>query len=544
MDDRLLDQDELNDLGRTLRAAVSRIAPLAWSTDGLEFEFEAPLVHPLAVGRHAEITTDDGRRYLGYVVAKEAVRRDATTVSVDLSGAGQTASARLGSAEVAMRAKIVQGTGKLLARLDGDEVRPTTADDRFLDAAIDAADPALVARISRRPDEAGYLDVGQVTGVPARVLLRAAGFNRHSFLCGQSGSGKTFAFGVLLERLLTDTDLRLVVLDPNGDYTRLGTARDEGDVVGPPVLDGRPSVASMLARYADRCGQVVVLRPREAIAGSDTPDALPLVLELGHLEVDAFGHVLQLDPVADADAYTALVRVHRSGMADGTFTMDEAKELVVGDDAPAVQALAQRAFNLGVGQWGLWARGDETSVVDVLRSDARVVVIDLSGFEHRREASTVALAALDHLWASRNERRATLIAIDEAHNVCPANPADRLQAAASEQVDRIAAEGRKFGLHLLLATQRPTKVPPNALSQCENLVLMRMNSASDIDALAEAFSFVPRTLLDQARRFGQGETLLAGGIVGEPVLARFDRRLSEEPGTDVPTTWAVAADRT
>jgi uncharacterized protein len=56
-----------------------------------------------------------------------------------------------------------------------------------------------------------------------------------------------------------------------------------------------------------------------------------------------------------------------------------------------------------------------------------------------------------------------------------------------------AGEGRKFGLYLIVVTQRPQKVHENVLSQCENLVLMRMNSA-----------------VDRATTFRQGEALVAG----------------------------------
>ncbi len=128
--------------------------------------------------------------------------------------------------------------------------------------------------------------------------------------------------------------------------------------------------------------------------------------------------------------------------------------------------------------------------------------------------------------------------IDEAHTICPAEPVTRLQATAAEHVVRIAGEGRKYGLHLLLATQRPDKIHPNALSQCDNLILMRMNSQGDLGQLAAAFSFVPASLLEQAPQFGKGETVLAGEIVHRPLLARFGERLSVEGGADVPTTWA------
>ena len=45
---------------------------------------------------------------------------------------------------------------------------------------------------------------------------------------------------------------------------------------------------------------------------------------------------------------------------------------------------------------------------------------------------------------------------------------------AAEHAVRIAAAGRKFGLYLLVSTQRPQKIAENVLSQADNLVLMRL----------------------------------------------------------------------
>jgi DNA helicase HerA-like ATPase len=98
-----------------------------------------------------------------------------------------------------------------------------------------------------------------------------------------------------------------------------------------------------------------------------------------------------------------------------------------------------------------------------------------------------------------------------------------------------AAEGRKFGLHLLVSRQRPLKVHDNVLSQCDNLVLMRMNSPADLAYLAESFSFGSPSMFDEARHFGLGESLFAGKFSPHPTLVRFGGRISEEGGADVPT---------
>lgn len=81
----------------------------------------------------------------------------------------------------------------------------------------------------------------------------------------------------------------------------------------------------------------------------------------------------------------------------------------------------------------------------------------------------------------------------------------------------------------------------NVLSQCDNLVLMRMNSTEDVTHLAETFSFISPTLMARSTTFSQGQSLIAGKIAPTPLLAQFGRRLSREGGSDVPDTWAGRA---
>ena len=102
------------------------------------------------------------------------------------------------------------------------------------------------------------LEVGTLAfaeGVP--LALDAGAFDRHTFLCGQSGSGKTYALGTILERLLAETSLRIVVLDPNSDFVRLAELRDDvGD-------DVRAS-----ATRRGRRGSTSVARAMQAPTGS------------------------------------------------------------------------------------------------------------------------------------------------------------------------------------------------------------------------------------------------------------------------------------
>ena len=77
------------------------------------------------------------------------------------------------------------------------------------------------------------------------------------------------------------------------------------------------------------------------------------------------------------------------------------------------------------------------------------------------------------------------------------------------------------------------------MSQCDNLVLMRMSSNADLAYLAEVFSQVPASLLGRAPHFTIGQALIAGRPVQSPTFVTFGRRLSREGGSDIPATWAA-----
>ncbi len=349
-------------------------------------------------------------------------------------------------------------------------------------------------------------------GVPC--LADASGFNRHTFLCGQSGSGKTYSLGVILERLLIETDLRLVILDPNSDFVRLGDVRAGAD----PDLAGR---------YRAAAREVAVYSA--AAAGERR-----LRLHAADLDPATQAAALRLDPIADREEYVALAEV-LAGRSPLTL-----EDLAAGD-RPETGRLGLRIRSLGVDRFSVWAPGEAGSVLDAVRDPAvRCVVVDLGSLPSREEQALVATAVLSDLWRRRHDRSPVLLVIDEAHNVCPAAPPDPLVALAAEHAVRIAAEGRKFGLYLLVSTQRPQKIPENVLSQADNLVLLRLNSLADTAFAEAAFSFVPPSLIERSVTFRQGEGLIAGRISPQPALLRFGARITEEGGADVPVTWATA----
>ncbi|MEZ5179101.1 MAG: ATP-binding protein [Acidimicrobiales bacterium] len=367
------------------------------------------------------------------------------------------------------------------------------------------------------------LAVGELVGAPAvEARVRSAGFSRHTFLCGQSGSGKTYATGVLLERLRLGTDLPLVILDPNSDHVHLGELRP--DAADAPEAVGYRAIADDVLVARSRGHEGVLL----AIHFSELASREQMLL-------------LGLDPVADL-GLSAAFREAVDGLA-APFSVADVRDAAAALGTDVGRDLATRIDNLEVASWGVWCRPGERSIVESAPLQRRCVVVDLGSLERSQERTLVALAVLRVLWARRAEKKPVLLVVDEAHNAFPAQPANALEAAATAVGVSIAAEGRKYGLHLLLATQRPSKVEANIVTQCDNLVLLRVNSTADVADLCRTFSHVPPGLIAQAPEFGLGELLIAGPVAEVAIRARIGRRLSPEGGGDLPTGWATPAER-
>jgi uncharacterized protein len=456
----------------------------AWSVDGTMFHYRGHLASGLRLGGFVTLATPAGDR-LGQVLSQDVIEEGGEP--------------------------LVTGRGQLLGR--GAARLP------FEQAAVTAAsDDAIREILTHTP---APIEVGSLRGesdVPA--VLDARGFNRHTFLCGQSGSGKTYTLGVLLEQLVLQTRLPLLVLDPNGDHVHLGRTR----------ADVEPLTAEAYAAAADG---LRVLRA-SPVDGAD-----PLRVRFAELGMQGTAAVLQLDPIQDRDEYNALLHVMLDDPTRTFGTVREALDAFHASGDPVLDAVRKRGENLGVDRMAAWAGKTRRTVIEIWAEDRpRAIVADSSGFEDRRERMSIAVAVLQQLWLRRKGRRPLLLVVDEAHDVCPSEPADELQQLSVELFTRIAGEGRKYGIHLLLASQRPDKLPDNVLSQCDNLLLMRVNSGGDRGALAERFGFAPPGLVELAGTFGLGESLLAGRFAPVPLLARTGARLTPEGGSDVATDWA------
>lgn len=165
----------------------------------------------------------------------------------------------------------------------------------------------------------------------------------------------------------------------------------------------------------------------------------------------------------------------------------------------------------------------------------KVIIVDLSAvgsdvLEH--VTSLIARLIID--FCQRLTNRASipvLLVLEEAHRYVPPSRSDLSQSGGV--FERIAKEGRKFGVSILLASQRPSELSPTVLAQCGTLIAHRIVSEEDQNIIRHATPFASREVLRQLPGLATQHAVVLGEAVPAPTYVRVrdvpDRPRSEDP---------------
>jgi uncharacterized protein len=180
-------------------------------------------------------------------------------------------------------------------------------------------------------------------------------------------------------------------------------------------------------------------------------------------------------------------------------------------------------------------------------SGPSVTIFDLSLVANDvLENVTALLGRILFDFAVRSEPRAEhplLLVLEEAHRFIPSRRELSGSGSRSAAVfERIAKEGRKFGLSLLLASQRPSELSETVVAQCGTVIAHRLTHEADQSLLRHATALSSRALLDQLPSLAQQHALVTGVSTGVPVAVRV-RDVDDPPKSDDPdfmSTWGEA----
>lgn len=163
-------------------------------------------------------------------------------------------------------------------------------------------------------------------------------------------------------------------------------------------------------------------------------------------------------------------------------------------------------------------------------------VIDLSGIPNDVagvvSSSIARLLFMYKLWEKPEEREQDpiLLVCEEAHRYVP-NRGEAEYAAAQDAVKRVAKEGRKYGLGLLLVSQRPSELEPTVLSQCNSWLVLRLTNSEDQsyvlkflpDSLTSLGKILPALRRREAIFIGQAASIPSRIMINELPLDQLPR---------------------
>lgn len=180
-------------------------------------------------------------------------------------------------------------------------------------------------------------------------------------------------------------------------------------------------------------------------------------------------------------------------------------------------------------------------------SGPSVTIFDLSLVANDvLENVTALLGRILFDFAVRSKPRAEhplLLVLEEAHRFIPSRrDASGTSTRSASVFERIAKEGRKFGLSLLLASQRPSELSETVVAQCGTVIAHRLTHEADQSLLRHATALSSRALLDQLPSLAQQHALVTGVSSGVPVAVRV-RDVNNPPKSDDPdfiTIWGDA----
>ena len=389
--------------------------------------------------------------------------------------------------------------------IPGEKVMPVTTEDlRSVFAASD--EPHIeIGTVYPTDDIRGALYVDPM-------------LSKHFAVLGSTGTGKSTSVSLILHRISQlSPEGHIVMIDPHGEYS--AAFKDCGEIFNVDNLQ----LPYWLMNFEEHCEVLLTTdggeRQRDADIlakcllaartkgkmaeqfGKVTVDSpIPYLLtDLNSIIVNEMG---KLDRAGDTTPYARLKNKLDELKADPRYNFMFSGMMVT----DTMGSFISRLFRLPAG-------GRPISIVDVsgVPSDITSVVV-----------SVLARMVFDYaIWSRTEPQRPILLVCEEAHRYVPKDENGGAQAVR-KILERIAKEGRKYGVSLGLITQRPSDLAEGVLSQCGTIISMRLNNERDQACVRAAMPEGARGFLDAIPALRNRECIACGEGVAIPIRVRFD----------------------
>lgn len=416
-------------------------------------------------------------------------------------------------------------------------------------AEVHALGAGAIGKMFNRFRSKGY-DVGYLPSAPSQgVYFDPSGlFGRHFAILGQTGAGKSHTVANLLQRAVkVMPKAHIILLDLHGEYSwkdDQGVRQHAFDDGIARYVDARElEVPYWLMTFAELCDLLVDHSEREAANQiaffRDT---------LFQLKDEEKGEV-ELDRISvDTPIFFSLDRLLQA--VEGRNG-----EKVQGDRGPKNgplfgtfdRFLIRLNSKLNDVRYDFLLKPTQRKSSDTLEELLRdfvglgepkrqITIIDLSSVPFDVRPTVAAqigrLAFEFNYWNPQYKEFPLLLVCEEAHAYIPRADAGQY-AGARKSMERIAKEGRKYGVGLGVVSQRPHELSETVLAQCGSFICLRITNPTDQAYVKNLVPEAERDLVDVLAGLGRGEAMVLGEAVPLPSRVQFHRANPEPNSNDI-----------
>ncbi len=383
-------------------------------------------------------------------------------------------------------------------------------------------------------DERPNVEIGTVypTADTRAALYVDSMLGKHFALLGSTGTGKSTSAALILHRICDlSPQGHIVMIDPHGEY---GAAfASNGAVYDVSNL----ALPYWLMNFEEHCEVFVTSQGADRTIDSDILAKCLLAARMKNRLAESIGRLTVDSPVPYLLSDLTTILQNEMGKLDkGTNSLpymrlktkiDEIKAdprysfmfsgMLVAD---TMQAFIAKIFRLP-------SNGKPISIIDVsaMPSDITSTVV-----------SVLSRLVFDYaIWSRDEPQRPILLVCEEAHRYIP-NSTIGAGQAVRKILERIAKEGRKYGVSLGLITQRPSDLAEGVLSQCGTIISMRLNNDRDQAFVKAAMPEGARGFLDSIPALRNREAIICGEGVAVPIRVSLDNlEESRRPASSDPS---------
>ena len=369
-------------------------------------------------------------------------------------------------------------------------------------------------------DDSPHIEIGTVypTDDIRGALYVDPMLGKHFAVLGSTGTGKSTSVSLILHRISQlSPEGHIVMIDPHGEYS--AAFKDCGELFNVDNLQ----LPYWLMNFEEHCEVFLTTQDSERQRDADILAKCLLAARTRGKNIEQYGKVTvdspipylltdlssvltaemgKLDRAGDTTPYQRLKNKLDELRADPRFTFMFSGMLV----SDTMGGFVAKLFRLP-------AQGKPISIVDVsgVPSEITSVVV-----------SVLARMVFDYaIWSRTEAQRPLLLVCEEAHRYVPKDEHAGGQAVR-KILERIAKEGRKYGVSLGLITQRPSDLAEGVLSQCGTIIAMRLNNDRDQACVRAAMPEGARGFLDAIPALRNRECIVCGEGVAIPIRVRFD----------------------